>query len=91
MSPVYIQRIIAVLGIIQGSSSGVLIAFYCINKFSLVIKKRWRDYTKENYRLYDLPPNENRLEVEEMSIEHTHLILMVKGPEAEEFNAGADK
>jgi len=31
-------------------------------------------------------PNEHRLSVKEMSIEQTHLILMCKGPEADEFN-----
>ena len=35
-----------------------------------------------------IPDNEERLNVNEMSIEQTHLILMAKGIEAEEFNIG---
>jgi hypothetical protein len=32
--------------------------------------------------------NDERLNVSEMSVEQTHLILMAKGIEAEEFNMG---
>lgn len=35
-----------------------------------------------------MPDNEERLNIKEMSIEQTHLILMAKGIEAEEFNIG---
>ena len=34
----------------------------------------------------NLIPNDDRLDVEEMSFEMTHLILMLKGPDAAEFN-----
>jgi len=43
---------------------------------------------KDNQKIYTMPNNENRLDIQEMSIDHTHLILMCKGPEAEEFNVG---
>lgn len=34
--------------------------------------------------------NEDRLDVDEMSFEMTHLILMLKGPSAPEFNLGSE-
>jgi hypothetical protein len=33
-----------------------------------------------------LIPNDERIEVQEMSYEMTHLLLILKGPEAPEFN-----
>ena len=33
-------------------------------------------------------PNNDRLDVNHMSIEMTHLILMINGPDATEFNLG---
>ena len=41
-SPEFIKLFTFVLGIIQGSSSGILIAFYAINKYALVTKDGWR-------------------------------------------------
>lgn len=75
-----------ILGIIQGCSSGILIIFYAINKYALVTKSGWRNFNKLNKSKFKLLENENRLSLHEMPIEQTHLILMVKGPEADEFN-----
>jgi hypothetical protein len=44
-----------------------------------------REYNTKERKMKCLP-NEGRLTVDQMSIEQTHLILMVKGPEADEFN-----
>jgi len=74
------------LGIIQGFSSGILIIFYAINKYASVSKAGWRNYTKNNKDKIQMIDNHLRLSVKQMSIEQTHLILMCKGPEAEEFN-----
>lgn len=49
---------------------------------------KWRQYVNENKKKYKMLPNEDRLFVNELSIEATHQILMCKGPEAEEFNIG---
>lgn len=86
--PNYISLIIFVLGIIQGSSSGILIAFYTINKYNLKTRAGWREFIKSNKSIDDVAaePTDNRMTVSQMSIEQTHLILMSKGPEAEEFN-----
>ena len=85
-SPDFIVQTIFVLGLIQGSSSGLLVVFYIINRFEIVTKAAWRDFIKSNKTIYKLLPNNARLGVEEMSIEQTHLILMVNGPESIEFN-----
>lgn len=84
--PEQIKLMIFCLGIVQGCSSGILIVFYAINKYALVTKAGWRDYNKQNKNKIEVPVNDQRLSVGEMSIEQTHLILMLKGPEAEEFN-----
>lgn len=70
----------------QGISSGCLIFAYVINRGGLITKAKWREYVKVNKQYYKPFENEERLEVQEMSIEMTHLILMTKGPEAPEFN-----
>jgi hypothetical protein len=44
--PEYISLIIFILGIVQGSSSGILIVFYAINKYALVTKAGWRNENK---------------------------------------------
>ena len=79
---------IQILGYIQGSSSGILIFFYAINKKRLITKKMWRTFVDEQNANEEqkLIPNNNRLDVVEMSYEMTHQILMLKGPEASEFN-----
>lgn len=48
----------------------------------------WRDMISENEKKdgYEVFDNEDRLDVNEMSYEMTHMILMVKGPDANEFN-----
>ena len=53
----------------------------------------WRDMQAENEKLdgYKVIPNEDRLDVNEMSYEMTHMILMLKGPEANEFNLDEDQ
>lgn len=91
VSPDYIQKLINVLGIVQGSSSGILIVFYVVNKYALVTKAKWRDFVNANKKKYVLLPNTKRLSVKEMSIEQTHLILLCKGPEADEFNIDKEK
>lgn len=79
---------IEILGYIQGSSSGILIFFYAINKKRLITKKMWREEVEKNNKdeAQKLLPNIDRLDVNEMSYEMTHQILMLKGPEAPEFN-----
>ena len=54
-------------------------------------KAKWRAFIKENKQKYRILPNNDRLSVEEMSIEQTHLILMVNGPESNEFNIDKEK
>jgi hypothetical protein len=48
----------------------------------------WRNFVKDNNDngKFKLLPNNDRLDVNEMSIEMTHNILMIKGPDAAEFN-----
>lgn len=82
---------ILILGMVQGISSGTLIVFYVINKYALQTKIGWRQFIKENKTKYEMPVNEQRLDVKEMSVEQTHLILMCKGPLAEEFNMDKNK
>ena len=48
-------------------------------------KSKWREFVKTNKNL-NILPNPDRLSVDEMSIEQTHLILLVNGPDAIEFN-----
>ena len=87
--PIYISRLVFYLGIVQGISSITLCIFYIINKYTLVTKSGWRNFVETNKRTAaKIPDNEERLNVREMSIEQTHLILMAKGIEAEEFNIG---
>jgi len=62
-----------------------------INKYALVTKAGWRNYVKSNKGKMEIPNNDDRLTVKEMSIEQTHLILLCKGPEAEEFNVEKGK
>ena len=50
---------------------------------------KWRNFVENNKGKYELISNNDRLDVSEMSIEMTHLILMINGPEAHEFNIGA--
>jgi hypothetical protein len=76
---------LTILGIIQGVSSALLICFYINTRFNIVTKGKWREFTKSNKNLTVLP-NPDRLSVDEMSIEQTHLILLVNGPDAIEFN-----
>ena len=54
-------------------------------------KAKWRAFIKENKQKYKTLPNNDRLSVEEMSIEQTHLILVVNGPESNEFNIDKEK
>ena len=54
-------------------------------------KAHWRKFIKENKIKYKMKLNTSRLSVDEMSIEQTHLILMVNGPESIEFNIDKDK
>ena len=88
--PEYISLIIFILGLIQGSSSGILCVFYAINKYALVTKAGWRTETKSNKGKYEML-DKTRLTVREMSLEQTHIILMCKGPEADEFNMDKNK
>lgn len=83
--PQYIEDSIQYLGIVQGFSSGILILFYSINRASLIIKSRWRSFCEQNKKKLTLPSNEDRLDVTEMSIEMTHRILLLNGPDATEF------
>lgn len=80
------------LGYIQGSSSLILIFFFAINKKKLITNIMWRDMIAENNNRdgYEIMDNEERFDVDEMSYEMTHMILMMKGPEANEFNVDDD-
>ena len=89
--PDTVAEVITVLGLIQGASSGLLVAFYIINRFQIVTKAKWRAFIKENKQRYRTMPNNDRLSVDEMSIEQTHLLLMVNGPESIEFNIDKEK
>jgi hypothetical protein len=51
----------------------------------LVTAANWRLFISENKHLLKYCENPKRLAVNKMSIELTHLILMSKGPKAEEF------
>jgi len=84
----WVIEVIEILGIIQGVSSGVLILFYAINKKKLITQMKWRNFVEHNKGKYEVPMNNDRLEVNEMSIEMTHLILLTRGPEAHEFTIG---
>lgn len=93
--PDWVVDQIGILGFIQGSSSFILIFFFAINKLNLITKKAWRDFissniSKDTQPPYKIIPNEDRLEIQEMSYEMTHMILMVKGPEAAEFQLDKD-
>ena len=48
--------------------------------------KPWNDIENQKFELL---PNNDRLDVNYMSIEMTHLILMINGPDATEFNLGS--
>mmetsp|Transcript_11847 Transcript_11847/g.18254 ORF Transcript_11847/g.18254 Transcript_11847/m.18254 type:complete len:178 (+) Transcript_11847:331-864(+) len=82
----WVVDVIEILGYIQGASSGILIFFYAINKKRLITQKKWRDYINYNKDKYQIMPNNDRLDVSEMSFEMTHLILLIKGPDAPEFS-----
>ena len=86
---------IGILGWVQGSSSFVLIFFFAINKMNLITKKGWREYVSSNNDPNRDPPlelisNDERLTSTQMSYEMTHQILMIKGPEAPEFQIDND-
>jgi len=82
----WVKDTIVYLGYVQGCSSFILIFFFAINKKNLITKKKWREYIDENKSKYELMPNNDRLGSDEMSFEMTHIILMLKGPDAPEFN-----
>lgn len=72
--------------------------FYSITRGGLITKARWREHIKGNKGIFKPFQNDDRLDVTEMSIEMTSIILMTKvismivkivqGPEAPEFNLG---
>lgn len=86
--PEWVIDTIEYLGYVQGSSSLILIFFFGINKKKLITNIMWRDMISENEKKsgYELPENDDRLTVNQMSYEMTHMILMMKGPDANEFN-----
>lgn len=53
-----------------------------MNKFTIFTKDKWRGFITRN----KVPANPQRLTVEEMSNQQTHLILMRQGPDAAEFH-----
>lgn len=91
--PEWVISTIEYLGYVQGSSSLILIFFFAINKKKLITNIMWRDMIAENQGKdgYNVFENDDRLDVNEMSYEMTHVILMVKGPEANEFNLDEDQ
>lgn len=89
--PTWVIDTIEILGFIQGSSSFVLIFFFAINKKNLITKAKWREYKEQaEAEGMKIIPNDDRLEVQDMSYEMTHQILMIKGPDATEFNLSED-
>ena len=54
----FISLTILILGLIQGFSSGILIAFYAVNKYALVTKSGWRIYNHSNKNRVTMMPNE---------------------------------
>jgi len=72
----------------QGSSSLILIFFFAINKKKLITNTAWREFICENNdnEVCEIGDNEERLDVNQMSYEMTHVILMMKGHDANEFN-----
>jgi hypothetical protein len=84
---------IEILGWVQGSSSLVLIFFFIVNRKELICKKGWRDFINDNVLAgkYEPLPNEEQLSAQQMSYEQTHLILMLRGPGATEFNMARDE
>jgi hypothetical protein len=56
-----LKLMIFILGIVQGSSSFILIIFYIINMYTLKTKAGWREYNKQNKTKIELPKNEQRL------------------------------
>jgi len=79
------EYIITYGGILQGVSSAVLILFYMSARGGIITKARWREFVKGNAENMAPFENEDRLDINEMSIAMTHRILMTKGPEASEF------
>ena len=67
--PDFVEKVITVLGLIQGVSSGMLVGLYIINRFSIVTKAKWRIFIRANKAIYKPLPNPHRLSVDEMSIE----------------------
>ena len=90
--PEWVISTIEYLGYVQGSSSLILIFFFAINKKKLITNIMWREMISENQKKdgYLIFENDDRLDVNEMSYEMTHMILMVKGPDANEFNLEED-
>jgi len=78
VSPDWVVSFIYYAGIIQGASSGTLILFYTITRGGLITKARWREFIKNNKGKYKPFKNEDRLDVKEMSIEMTTIILLTK-------------
>ena len=90
--PPIVEKIVNILGIVQGCSSGILIFFYYLNRFDIVTKAGWRIQINQSKYLGKKPlPNESRFSVNEMSIEQTHMILICKGPDAVEFKRGKER
>jgi hypothetical protein len=84
----WVTDTVGYLGYVQGASSGLLIILYAINKKNLITKQKWREFVDNNKKETDMKliENNDRYTVDEMPIEMTHMILMLKGPEAPEFN-----
>ena len=80
------------LGYVQGSSSLILIFFFAINKKKLITNIMWREMVADNEKKdgHAVINNEDRLAVGEMSYEMTRMILMMKGPEANDYNVNED-
>jgi hypothetical protein len=79
---------IELMGWLQGTTSLILIFFFIINKKQIICKKGWRDFVAVNQDKYEPIVNEDQLAIGEMSIEMTHMILLLEGPEAPAFNMG---
>ena len=85
----WVKDVMEYLGYVQGVSSGILIIFYTITTKKLISKGEWRKYVQLNRskgKNFTTISNDERLDINQMSFEMTHQILMCNGPEAIEFN-----
>lgn len=80
-----------VFGIIQVLVSFMILFMYLVTQGELIIKRRWRDIVQKNVmkskgKVLELSPHKQKLSQKEAL-----LVLMFKGPEADEFTVDGRK